>query len=201
MGGDKVMRIGLTGGTGSGKSSVANILLQLGATLIDADKLGHEVLLPGGYAYDEVRTAFPEHVLEDGTIHRPSLGAHVFTDKDALLTLNSIVHPSIEMLLTRRLEESSGIVIVDAALLIESGLYKRCDEVWLVTAPIDMRIARVCKRDGLSPDLALSRINSQTDDNYKRMFAHREIINTSDFDALKDTVNILYSSIISEKSL
>ena len=154
--------IGLTGGIGAGKSTVSSVLEEYGATIIDADKLGHEVYEPGSEVNCAIRNMFGEDFFDEaGFLIRPKLGALVFSDASALQKLNNIVHPAIVKLAAERAARSDGLVVMDAALLIEVGLHEICDEVWLVTVRDDVRIDRVMKRNGFTEQEVRDRINSQ----------------------------------------
>ena len=158
--------IGLTGGIASGKSTVARILAELGAVVIDADQLAREVVRPGEPAHGAIVAAFGNGVLqEDGTINRAALGKIVFADNTARRRLEAITHPAI----ARHAEESlaelrvqgTPLVVYMAPLLIEAGVTDRVDEIWVVYADKDTQLRRLIQRDGLSEAEALQRIASQ----------------------------------------
>ncbi|XP_009992491.1 PREDICTED: bifunctional coenzyme A synthase [Chaetura pelagica] len=132
--------IGLTGGTGSGKTSIAKLLGQLGAFLIDADKLGHAVYVPGGPAYEQVVAAFgAEIVNEDGTINRKVLGAKVFGNQEQLKSLTDIVWPEIARMVKEQIREAEAqgraVCVLDAAVLLEAGWQDMVHEVWTAIIP------------------------------------------------------------------
>jgi len=168
MGGEHKTRvIGLTGGTGSGKSVAARRFEQLGFPILDADSIGHELLLPGGDAEAGVIAAFGDDIVSDARIDRSKLGARVFADPDARQRLNAIVHPRIKKEIKRRIqslaEEGHRTVIVDAALIGESGEREPClDGVILVTCPEEIRVQRLIKARELTRDEALRRVRAQT---------------------------------------
>ena len=186
--------IGLTGGIASGKSTVTARLRALGAFVADADVVSREAV-----ASKEVLTklceAFGDPVIApDGSLDRAALAAAVFGSAEKTALLNAITHPAIAKMLldTARGAESSGIyplVFVDAALLIESGFYKNCDSVWLVTAEKQVRIRRVMARDGLSYEDAVKRIDRQMSDEEKRPFATTVIENDSTVSELIERVD------------
>ncbi|KAM9174931.1 bifunctional coenzyme A synthase [Mergus octosetaceus] len=158
--------IGLTGGTGSGKTSIARLLGQLGAFLIDADKLGHAVYLPGGPAYERVLAAFGAEILsEDGTINRKVLGAKVFGNQERLKSLTDIVWPEIARLVRKEIGEADAqgkaVCVLDAAVLLEAGWQEMVHEVWTAVIPEDEAVKRIMDRDGLSEEAARSRLRSQ----------------------------------------
>ncbi|KAE8574664.1 hypothetical protein XENTR_v10003524 [Xenopus tropicalis] len=132
--------IGLTGGSGSGKSSIAKRLEDLGAAVIDCDKLGHQCYMPGGPAYEQVINEFGSDILcPDGTIDRKAMGSKVFTDKEQLKKLTDIVWPAIAMLAKKTMEEAASqgisVCVLDAAVLLEAGWNSMVHEVWTVIIP------------------------------------------------------------------
>lgn len=164
--------VGLTGGIGSGKSSVAAILAELGAYVIDADRVGHDVYLPGTKGWSDVVGAFGTRVVAaDGTIDRKALGAIVFADPESLARLNSIVHPLIRQAVRDRVataiaERSDRPVVVEAALLVEARWYELVDEVWVVTAPpaaIHDRLVRHRNMDAAAVEARMAAQSSDAD--------------------------------------
>ncbi len=176
--------IGLTGGFASGKSTVSAHLRDRGVYVCDADAVSRSLLEVGGGAYDAVKSAFPEYIKEDGSVDRAALGAHVFSDEDALKLLNGITHPEILKAIEKDIRDKEGIVIIDAPLLIETGLNKLCDEIWLVRAEEEARIERAVKRSGISRKEAASRIKSQLPDSEKEKYSDKILDNSSDVAAL-----------------
>ena len=163
--------IGLTGGIGTGKSTVAAMLLDRGAMVIDADKLGHEVLQPDGTAYAAVVDAFgPDVLAPDGTIDRAELGARVFADPEARARLEAITHPAIGAELRERLQQAMDrgpevpAVVLEIVLLVETGYQTMVDEVWVTTASEETVVERVGTRSGLAPDEVRARRAAQIDD-------------------------------------
>lgn len=165
-----MITIGLTGGIGSGKTAAAAILGELGATLIDADKVGHEAYLPGTRCWQEVVDAFGRDVVAaDGAIDRKNLGARVFSDPEALKKLNAIVHPRIAEDINERIRymRSRGLetpIVVEAAVLIEANWQWLVDEIWVVTTSRENAIERVTASRGLSRPEVERRIASQISD-------------------------------------
>ena len=157
------MLIGLTGGIGSGKSTVSNYLKERGFTIVDADLIAREVVLPGSPALREIETTFGnEMILEDGTLDRKRLGRLVFADKDRLDQLNRIMSRRIRDEIERRIQESpTENTVLDAATLIESGYERRVDVLWIVDAEDEVRIRRVMERDGATRQEVLDRMNHQ----------------------------------------
>jgi dephospho-CoA kinase len=162
-----MLRVGLTGGLASGKSLVGHALADLGCHLIEADALGHEVLLPGGDAYAPVVREFGPEILEaGGAIDRRRLGALVFGYPEKLAKLSSYVHPAVvrrEEQIMAELEASDpqGIVVVEAAILVETGSYRRFARLIVAVCPREMQIERAMKRDGLTREEVLARLERQ----------------------------------------
>ena len=159
--------MGLTGGLACGKSFVGELLADLGCRVLQADRLGHEVLLPGKEAYGPVVREFGPGVLgENGEIDRRVLAAQVFGKPERLALLNSFVHPPVmrreeEWLAQAAREDPHGIAVVEAAILIETGSYKRFDKVIVVTCEEEQQIQRSMKRDGVGRAEVLARLSRQ----------------------------------------
>lgn len=158
--------VGLTGGIASGKSSVANILENCGAVVVDADLLAREVVAPGESAYHAIVNAFGNMVLRtDGTLDRTALGKLVFADAAARKILEEITHPRIAERAARRIEEErlrgARVLFYVVPLLIEAGLVSTVDEVWLVSVGKEEQINRLMKRDAISREEALRKIAAQ----------------------------------------
>lgn len=179
-----MLKAGLTGGLACGKSFVGKALASLGCHLIQADELGHEVLLPGGEAYAAVVREFGPPILNgDGTINRKRLAAEVFEKEDRLAVLNSIVHPAVfrreeELIEQFRAADPHGIVVLEAAILIETGSYRKCDRLILVVCDEESQIRRAMKRDHSEREDVLARLSRQMPVEEKRRFADY-VINTS----------------------
>lgn len=156
------MIIGLTGLTGAGKSTAADLLCRRGCHIIDADKVGHRVT-DRPDILEKIKTAFgAECINADGGLNRRVLGRIVFNDAEKLQLLNGITHPAITVEILAEAKDHEGeTVVIDAALLKECGLDKSCDLILQMTAPEDVRAGRIMARDGLSHDEALARIRSQ----------------------------------------
>jgi dephospho-CoA kinase len=174
--------IGLTGGIGSGKSTVAQMLREHGAVLLSADATGHEVYAPGRPAWQEIVDAFGRDVVAaDGTIDRKRLGAIVFADPSELRRLNSITHPRMKELMRGKLEAEAaagaGVAVLEAALLFDAGWDDLTDEVWVTLAPPQVAARRTAERSGLSIDEALARIEAQMS-NDQRVARSRVVIDT-----------------------
>lgn len=174
--------IGLTGGIGSGKSTVAEVLRQKGAVVLGADEIGHQVYLPGTPAWQEIVEAFGHEVLApDGTIDRRRLGALVFSDPQALERLNAITHPRMKEMMRQRLSELERqgvqVAVLEAALLLEAGWDDLADEVWATVAPPEVAARRTAERMGVSVEEALARLKAQMD-NQERIRRADVVIDT-----------------------
>lgn len=197
---DKCVFIGLTGGIGSGKSTVTQYLRSKDYIVIDADVLAKTVVEPGEKAYFDIVAEFGVTILNnDGSINRKQLGDIIFQDDIQRKKLNEIVHPEVRHLMTKLLHEFSyhnTLVFADIPLLIESNLMSGFDEVWLVYAPEDICINRIMKRDNISRDEALLRIRAQIPIEEKKAVSDLIIYNTSDEEALYRQIDeVLASSI------
>ena len=178
-----MLRVGLTGGLASGKSFVGEGLAGLGCRLIKADDLGHEVVLPGGEAYAAVVREFGPQILDpDSTINRRKLAAEVFDRPDRLAVLNGLVHPSVfrreeKLMAEIAAADSEAIVVLEAAILIETGSYARFDRLILAVCTREQQLERAVAR-GLTREEALARLERQMPLDEKRKFADY-IIDTS----------------------
>ncbi len=158
--------VGLTGGIGSGKSTVAEMLKEKGAVVLSADLVGHEVYQPGRPAWQEIVDAFGRQVVAaDGGIDRKKLGATVFADPEALKRLNAITHPRMKELMREKLAELERrgvtVAVLEAALLFDAGWDDLTDEVWLTVAPPLVAARRTAERSRISIEEALARIRAQ----------------------------------------
>ena len=190
-----MLTIGLTGGIGSGKSTAAKILAELGAPTIDADKVAHTTYAPGGAAYDAVIAAFGvEIVAPDRTIDRKKLGAIVFGNPDLLNKLTSIVWPATFKSIRAELDglRASGEkmpIVVEAAILIEANWQPLCDEIWLVRASRQAVIDRIERQRGLKPAETEARIRAQLSDDERAKHASLVIDNDGSLDALREVLS------------
>jgi len=196
------MTIGLTGGIGSGKSTVAAILAELGARVIDADRIGHEVYRPGSPGFGAVVDAFgPAVVAADGTIDRRALGAIVFADPAARARLNAIVHPLMAAELAARIERMRragfvGPIVIEAAVLLEAGWRPLVDHVWVVAAGRENAVARVVASRGLTRAEAERRIEAQMTDTERRRAADLVIDNDGPPEALRAEVERAWRTLV-----
>jgi dephospho-CoA kinase len=172
-----MLRVGLTGSIGVGKSFVSSVLAELGARVLDADRTAREVVAAGTPGLRAVREAFGAEILQpDGTLDRARLGAEVFADEKKRLLLNSILHPFIiaaqdEQLRRWEAEDARRIAIVDAALMIESGGYKRFDKLIVVHCRPEIQLERLMARNAISREEAARRIAAQMPQEEKMRFA------------------------------
>lgn len=179
---------GLTGGIATGKSTVANIMAEAGAHVIDADRIAKDVVKKGLPAWKEITEYFGKEILgSDGEIDRERLGDVVFGSKDKLEVLNKIVHPRVFEEMAREMDEvkqraPDSIVILDIPLLIETGLHKLLSNVILVYAPERIQLARLMARDNIPKEAALKRIRSQMPIEQKKAFANYIIDNSSEIE-------------------
>lgn len=170
--------IGLMGNSGSGKSLIAEYLKGKGAQIIDADQVSHDLCQPGQPGLTAVKEAFPPmYFNDDGTLSRKRLGRLVFADQAALQKLESILHPMIIERLREEIDKADGLVVIDCALLYKMGLHDLVDEVWLVMANFNQKLARIMDRDGLSAKEAADRLQSQMDETIMAGYADKIIHN------------------------
>lgn len=194
--------IGLTGNIACGKSSVSNILRELGAYVIDADIVAREVTKKGKQAWLMIKEHFGQgYIGQDGEIDRRKLGELVFSNPESLDKLNKIVHPIIvqtidEELQKLRVEKIYKVVAIDAALLIETGCHTIVDEIWLVTLPYETQLTRLMKRDRLTKEQAIQRINSQMPQDVKIKYADKIIDNSRDIEYTRKQVNCLWNNLV-----
>lgn len=193
-----MLTIGLTGGIGSGKSTVAKFLAELGAPVLDADQVGHAIYQPGGPAYQEMIDAFGREILApDGAIDRKKLGPIVFGDPAALKRLNAIVHPKMfarmrEMVAAMRADGERKPIVIEAAILIEANWQALFDEIWLVAAAKERVIERVERDRGMKPEQTEARIRAQLSDDERRRHASIIVVNDGTLEQLRARVAELW---------
>ena len=197
-----MLTIGLTGGIGSGKSTVAQILGEFGAPILDADKVAHTTYAPGGAAYDAVIAAFGSQVVApDRTIDRRKLGAIVFGNPEQLTRLTSIVWPATFESIRRNVAElrAGGArlpIVVEAAILIEANWQPLFDEIWLVVAPREKVIQRVEAERGLKPEQTEARIKAQLSDDERRNHCSMVVDNSGTIEQLRAAVGVLWQELV-----
>ena len=197
-----MLKIGLTGGIGTGKSSVTEAFQSLGAAVINADLLGHDAYLPGTIGFEEVVTEFGQEIVgSDGQIDRKKLGPIVFSDSSKMDRLNEIMHPLIRDLIDERLvsleSSQNKVAVVEAAILIEAGWKSLFDEIWVVISDREEVISRLGVRNGLSREDAVKRIDSQMSNNERIEHGDVVVENTGSMEDLQTRVNSLWSKRIS----
>jgi dephospho-CoA kinase len=189
-----MLKVGLTGSIAVGKSYVLSVLAQLGCVTFDADKIAHLVMEPGRPAYDDIVREFGETVLAvDGSIDRKKLGAIVFGDEGRRRRLNEIVHPRVIEEQNRLLAEAearkpNGIVVIDAALMIESGGYKRFDKLIVVYCDHDTQIERLIRRADITRQEAEQRLAAQMSSEEKLRYADYRINTDGTFEETRQLV-------------
>lgn len=161
------MIVGITGGTGCGKTTLLTLIRECGGLTLDCDAIYHQLLTSDRGLLEAISSCFPGTV-EDGKLNRKRLGGIVFSDPQALDRLNAITHSAVADEVRRRLEPEPPLAAIDAIALFESGLAKLCHVTVAVTAPEEARIARLMARDGISREYARSRIRAQHDDEWFR---------------------------------
>lgn len=196
-------RIGITGGMGSGKSTVTDYLLEKGYHVLDADKIAREIVDPesGRGTLNALQEAFgPEIIREDGSLDRKALSALAFSDPNRKARMESIMHGEIIRILLERAamiqeEEPDIPVFIDAPLLFEAGVDRYVSETWVVDAEEEIRIRRVMKRDGVSREEVERRISMQMSSQEKRKLATHILDNSSDKNELYRQVDILLNAL------
>ncbi|MCG8484690.1 MAG: dephospho-CoA kinase, partial [Clostridia bacterium] len=178
--------IGLTGGIGSGKSEAQRYLTSKKIPVIDADRISRDIVKPGSEVLMEITDAFGANIiLEDGSLDRKALGKIVFSNKEKLDILNNIMHKRILNEIKHQLALiKAPLVVIDAPLLIETGLYKIVDEVWVIDLETHFQIERVKMRDNLSENEIKKRIHSQLPREERKKYAHVIINNSGTIESL-----------------
>ncbi|MER6133500.1 dephospho-CoA kinase [Streptomyces sp. NPDC001815] len=194
-----MLKVGLTGGIGAGKSEVSRLLVEHGAVLIDADRIAREVVAPGTPGLAAVTDAFGEDVLAaDGSLDRPKLGSIVFADAEKLAVLNSIVHPLVGAR-SRELEEAASadaVVVHDVPLLTENGLARLYDLVIVVDASTETQLDRLVRLRGMTEEDARARMAAQATREQRREIADVVIDNDVPLDALRRRVRDVWTDLV-----
>ncbi|MGW2019789.1 dephospho-CoA kinase [Streptomyces sp. NPDC001927] len=193
-----MLKVGLTGGIGAGKSAVSRLLVSYGAVLIDADKIAREVVEPGTPGLAAVVAAFgPEILTEQGTLDRPKLGSIVFADADRLATLNGIVHPLVGAR-SAELESAAGpddVVVHDVPLLTENALAPLYDLVVVVDASAETQLDRLVRLRGMAEPEARARMAAQATREQRRAIADLLIDNDGPLEALEPQVRAVWEQL------
>ncbi len=196
-----MLKVGLTGSIAVGKSFVLSVLGELGCATFDADKIAHSVMEPGREAYSDIVREFTDSVLsEAGQIDRAKLGAIVFADAERRKRLNEIVHPRVIEEQNRMLGEAeradpAGIAVVDAALMIESGGYKRFDKLIVVYCDRETQIKRLIGRNQITREDAERRVAAQMSSEEKLPYADYEINTAGTMDETRKRVTEVYNEL------
>ncbi len=200
-----MLKVGLTGGIAVGKSFVVSVLRELGCEVLDADVVAHQAIEPGKPAYQDIVSEFGTGVLPgvfnaDGTINRPALGAIVFGDEAKRLRLNAIVHPRVFEAQATWLAtlNPSAIAVIDAALMIETGSYKRFDKVVVVHCTPELQLERLMVRNQLTREQAEARIAAQMPSAEKVKVADYTIETSLGFEDTRRQVEALYSHLMQD---
>jgi len=198
--------VGLTGGIASGKSEVAKVFQKLGARVIDADRISRAVMRPQTECWQQVTAVFGKEILKDDlTIDREKLAGIVFSDQQKRLHLNSLVHPAIivqieELLARIGKAEPEALVIIDAALLVETGIYRRCDKLIVLCAAEETQITRLVARDGMPREDAQKRIDAQLPLGEKVKVADYLITNDGTLETLQTEARRVFQSLLTCQS-
>jgi len=193
-----MFKIGLTGGIATGKSYVLSVLSELGCDVIDADTVAHRVIEPGRPAYLDIINYFGRDILnEDGSINRAALGAIVFGGKNAREKLNAIVHPRVYEAQEEWFEQVArrdpgAIAVVDAALMIETGSYRRFDKVIVIYCDPELQLRRLAERNGFTREQAQARISAQMPSEEKLKYADYSINTSAGFEDTRRQVEEIY---------
>jgi len=184
--------IGLTGGIGSGKTTLVNYMESLGIPVFIADEEAKKAM-QSPHVLEEVKTSFGNSIFENGQLNRQQLASIVFSNPDKLKELNSIIHPEVKRLFAIWLNQHKTVpfVVYEAAILFESGSYQNCDYIITVTAPLEDRITRVIQRDNCSRAQVLQRINAQWTDEERAAKSNFVIDNTTAQSAKNEIDKIL----------
>jgi dephospho-CoA kinase len=197
-----MLKVGLTGSIAVGKSFVLSVLAELGCVTFDADKIAHSVMEPGREAYLDIVREFGEGVLgPDGSIDRQKLGSIVFADESRRKRLNEIVHPRVieeqnRLLAEAEARDPKGIGVIDAALMIESGGYKRFDKLIVVYCDRETQIERLMRRSGITREDAERRLAAQMSSDEKLRYADYKIDTSGTFDETRRQVIDVHKELV-----
>lgn len=196
MSGAPALRVGLTGGLASGKSTVARWLADAGFKVVDADQVVAELYQPGGEGAAAVRALFgPEMLDERGAVDHAKVAARVFRDAEARLALQDAVHPLVRKRFEEIASRATGVLVLEATLLVEAGYAPLFDLVVTVEAPCELRLERAVSR-GMNQEAARARLLAQGDGDQRREAAHRIIDNSGDFDHFRRQVDELIGELL-----
>ncbi len=196
-----MLKVGLTGSIAVGKTFVSDVLKELGCFVLDADQTARKVVEPNTTGWQQIIESFGREILQpDATLNRAKLGMIIFADKDKRALLNSIVHPLVmeaqdEWLREVEAANEKAIAVIDAALMIESGGYKRFDKLIVVWCEPEIQLARLMERNNLSSETALQRIKAQMPQNEKKRYADFLIDTSGGFEDTRRQVQAVYQSL------
>jgi dephospho-CoA kinase len=195
-----VLLVGLTGGLGAGKSTVARMLRERGAVVVDADDLSRKALEPGTPAFEQVCDVFGRDILDaEGRIDRRQLAARVFADEGKRRVLESITHPEVFRKLAEAVEALRGtdaVLVFDAALIVETGFHQAVDVLVVVTVPTEDQVRRVAVDRGMEKDEARARIAAQADPARREALADVVIRNDGDLASLERQVDTVWQQLL-----
>ena len=192
--------IGITGNIATGKTTVVNMLADLGADTIDADQLVHQMMGPNSELAEPLAAEFGDGIVnEDGSINRPALGQIAFSDPEKLARLEHLIHPHVVARMVGAIEEpGADVLVLDAIKLIEAGIADHCDEIWVVDADTETRIQRIVERNGVDEAEALRRIRAQPPQEEKLARADRVIDNSGELEETLAQVTAAWTSLTSQ---
>ena len=198
-----ILEVGLTGGIATGKTTVARFLGREGAFVIDADDVVHELLAPSGAAYDAVVERFGDILLEDGNINRELLGDRVFANTEERAALNKIVHPHVRQEIRRRVDayrraDGGSIVVIEAALLVETGAYRDYDRLVVVRCSSETQLERLVEREGFTAEEARARAEAQAPLDEKLAVADYVIDTDAELDETRRQTAGVYSALVED---
>jgi dephospho-CoA kinase len=197
-----MLHVGLTGNIASGKTNARRVFAELGAHAIDADEIAHDLLAPMGEVYRQVVENFGAGIVdEDGTINRRRLGSIVFTDCERRQKLNSLVHPPVRAEVQRRISDlestyTAGIIIIDAALMVETGSYRNYDRLIVVYCEPALQLDRLLRRGGLTLEEAKARITAQMPVDEKLKVADYRINTSGTFGQTREQIEAVYRDLV-----
>lgn len=194
-----MIQVGITGGIGSGKTTVCKVFETLGIPVFSADQRAKDLYLENSHVKERVINLIgPKAYNSDGSLNKPHLASMVFEDQTLLKALNQIIHPAVKEDYEKWLENQKGpYVLREAAILIESGAYQSCDKIIVVTAPKEMRINRVLQRDCTDRKSIEDRMANQMEDSKRLSYAHFEIKNDGKHSLIKQVL-ILHEALLKE---
>ena len=192
-----MIKVGLTGGIGSGKSTVAKILLELGFPVYNSDKRARWLMNNDSILKNNIASIFGENSYINGVLNTDFISNIVFSDPDKIVQLNSLVHPSVSKDFDKwlKLNISNNIVFKEAAILIESGAYLKMNKIILVESRNDLKIERILKRDSTDFDSVKKRMDSQSSDTKNKKYANYIIENNETLESLNTKVNLVIQQI------